>query len=732
MNVSPIHHPVSDAREESEEWFLGQLERDELPVERLLGHLRRLARQGAGTQADTRGRMLQEMLQERGLVGQALEVMLLRAGWVPVDESGRRTMREEALALVGGDRRGRDAVAEAGFDKDLPPVECVRRLGVLAGLEEGGLCYDKTWGFGVVRRFDDFQKRVEIDFEQRRGHQMSFAYAAETLRLLEEDHLLARRHRDPAGMARLAEGDPAEVVRLALRSFGPLPVALLQEQLVPRVVAPGGWKKFWDAARKELKKDPLVDLPAKRTEPLALREREEDFGAAWFARLAAERDLDTLLARVRELLASGRAGDLDDASLAVLGDRLAFLVRGAEGRRPGLVAQAVMEAERCKVSSERVDPAARAADLSHPALLCKAIGQLPAREVRGFLGFMLDHLGEPFLDRLLEVADRLEIGGLTEAVELLAGAGREAAAADRLRELANWPDGHIQALLWLHRQPDRAAAWELVSPWDLWRFALAAMERDAAGERLKAQNQLRDRFGRAEQIGAVFEGLTREQRKEAVLRLRDSSAWPPIERQAVLARLVRQYPDVEDLLRGGSTAPAAAAPQRITSVRSYRERQAQLARLVGEEIPANSREIGVARSYGDLRENFEYKAAKEMQTILMRRQAEWEQQLQDVHATDFAHAPTAAAGPGTLVTIAFADGSRERYCILGAWDRDEAHGIISSESGLARAVTGCRPGDRVTLPADGQGREGTVDSIDPLPEAVRRWASGGEGGAPTA
>ena len=35
-------------------------------------------------------------------------------------------------------------------------------------------------------------------------------------------------------------------------------------------------------------------------------------------------------------------------------------------------------------------------------------------------------------------------------------------------------------------------------------------------------------------------------------------------------------------------------------------------------------EIGIARSYGDLRENFEFKAAKQMQAVLMRRKTELE------------------------------------------------------------------------------------------------------------
>ena len=67
--------------------------------------------------------------------------------------------------------------------------ECLRRMTVLIALKPGVLCHDKTWGFGVIQRADDFYERVHVDFDKKSGHQMSFAYAAETLDLIGDDHL---------------------------------------------------------------------------------------------------------------------------------------------------------------------------------------------------------------------------------------------------------------------------------------------------------------------------------------------------------------------------------------------------------------------------------------------------------------------------------------------------------------------------------------------------------------
>src|SRR5258708_12305077 len=68
---------------------------------------------------------------------------------------------------------------------------------------------------------------------------------------------------------------------------------------------------------------------------------------------------------------------------------------------------------------------------------------------------------------------------------------------------------------------------------------------------------------------------------------------------------------------------------------SLQKRKEEYDDLISKRIPENTKEIGIARSYGDLRENFEYKAAKEMQTVLMRRRAELEQILERAPGPSF-------------------------------------------------------------------------------------------------
>ena len=58
--------------------------------------------------------------------------------------------------------------------------------------------------------------------------------------------------------------------------------------------------------------------------------------------------------------------------------------------------------------------------------------------------------------------------------------------------------------------------------------------------------------------------------------------------------------------------------ERITSQRSYNERKAAYDKLINVDMPANTKRIEFARSYGDLSENAEYQYAKDEQRASIR------------------------------------------------------------------------------------------------------------------
>src|SRR6185436_19189653 len=111
--------------------------------------------------------------------------------------------------------------------------------------------------------------------------------------------------------------------------------------------------------------------------------------------------------------------------------------------------------------------------------------------------------------------------------------------------------------------------------------------------------------------------------------------------------------------------------------------------LVKKNIPDNTKEIALARSYGDLSENFEYKAAKQMQAVLVRRRTELEQLLHRARGTAFENPDTSRVSIGTVVKLKEEkSGKKETYTILGAWDGAPEQNIISYQTAIGQALLG--------------------------------------------
>ena len=143
---------------------------------------------------------------------------------------------------------------------------------------------------------------------------------------------------------------------------------------------------------------------------------------------------------------------------------------------------------------------------------------------------------------------------------------------------------------------------------------LTAMERDQFNE--KRSNRLREYIlDDQELLGELTASADIEVIKDLTRALQLSTVFDDMDKRSLLARLVKAHPAVQSLVTGEQTKQDSSL---LVSWESLERRRVEYQELVQKKIPANSKEIAIARSYGDLRENHEYKAAKEMQKILMR------------------------------------------------------------------------------------------------------------------
>ncbi|MEO7659504.1 MAG: GreA/GreB family elongation factor, partial [Pyrinomonadaceae bacterium] len=93
------------------------------------------------------------------------------------------------------------------------------------------------------------------------------------------------------------------------------------------------------------------------------------------------------------------------------------------------------------------------------------------------------------------------------------------------------------------------------------------------------------------------------------------------------------------------------------------------------------KEIQKAREFGDLRENAEYKAAMERQSIVQARIMHVRNRLYEVEAIDLSKIPTDTAAYGSVVTVYDLERDEKiKYKLVTSEESDPENGLISTVS----------------------------------------------------
>jgi len=131
-------------------------------------------------------------------------------------------------------------------------------------------------------------------------------------------------------------------------------------------------------------------------------------------------------------------------------------------------------------------------------------------------------------------------------------------------------------------------------------------------------------------------------------------------------------------------------------VKRFEDELSVLDRELKTELP---KEIQRARELGDLRENAEYKAAKERQEFLQARIAMLRRRVAEIALMNVDRIPKDKAGLGSTVHLLESSGQTVVYQLVMPEDADAERGWISTASPIGRAIVGKEPGDEVHVKA---------------------------------
>ena len=582
-------------------------------------------------------------------------------------------------------------------------------------------CLHKSWGFGRVAEWNLIFNQILIDFPGKKGHGMQLSYAADNLMVIPPEHFLAKKAVSLQSVKELAKKDPAALMRNVLESLGgSATVTQVSQLMIGDLFTEAEWKRWWDSTKKLLSKDGHFLIPSKKSEPIELRAEKISRGNDLIATWDQARQPKDQAAALDQIIKFHTEFDQPESQLQPIVALIEEVATRNQRLNPALVFELIMGRDDLierspNLTAGKPDLTLHRLIVEEEARLVAILPKLPAGKERRVLQALPAALGASWSARGLQLMQSNHARAVLQIPRVFSEAGLQDEFRTFLNRGIREHSLTSETLAWLCK--DRGGDWkDLIAP-DLLGAILSALERDQHNETSRG-SKLRDLLlDDRTLISDMFTGAEVGVARDAMRRLMLTPVFDELTKRSLLARIIKLYPELESVITGEQKEEKSAAL--VVSWSSLDKRKAEFEDLVNKKIPENSKEIGVARSYGDLRENFEFKAAKEMQAVLMRRKSELETALHNARGTSFENPDTSQVSIGTVVTLKNVDTEKEEvYSVLGAWDGDPDRGIISYQTAIGQALLSHRVGEVVTLTEEHDIRRFEIISIEPAPVDV--------------
>ena len=150
----------------------------------------------------------------------------------------------------------------------------------------------------------------------------------------------------------------------------------------------------------------------------------------------------------------------------------------------------------------------------------------------------------------------------------------------------------------------------------------------------------------------------------------------------------------------------------IVTAKKLAEKKAEVDEIQNVLIPKNAAEVADAKAKGDLKENQEYKSAKEEQHFLNLKLTNLQNELNRAVVFDPTTSTTAIISFGTVATLKDnQSGNEETYTILGPWESDPDNNVISYMAPFGDAILNKKVGDVLQFTINEHKYDYTVKNI---------------------
>lgn len=644
---------------------------------------------GAAERARPLLEMLDEKLAEVGAWQERFEVLRHFGELLHKAPALHKTVLETLRQLYGHLPSFEQMVEKLGLRRapeDVPKTwRKAERLAALMVYDVGTLVHLEGQGIGRVVEVNMVLESFKIEFHGAPELRVGFHAAPKMLDVPSPEHVLRRKLEDPAGLERLRDHDPPELLRLVLQSYQqPRSAAEIKRDLTG-IVPESKWNTWWTAARKH--RQVLVASKGRQAYSWAAStghahesvwqsfENVEPRAKIDLLRRNGERDPE-LRRRMSEVL------------VAVAGERFE--------KEPGLACEIFFSLEKSGELPTESVPWRPAKLLAAPADLKPLLRGVQDRAVRERLYTMVrgsrQDWAEVFAQALVDENDPKLLDQLTDNLIATSSPQFDSFFDQVLSQPRKAPAGFT----WLAERAADRPTWLDRNPMRLLKQILSSL---GHSEFAPFKTRLLALFESGSTVPRLFSVLSEDQAPQALEAIERSPEIEDYRRDPLRNSLLLKFPH----LRQQEEAPLYATPEAIVAKR------AELKQTVEVELPANRRAIEEARALGDLRENFEYKSARQRHEYLSSRAAALNRDLGRVRPIEVPAAGIGEVVIGCRVALRSAGGSEWKITILGPWESKPEDDVLSNESEIAKSLLGRKPGEQAML----AGESWTVVGVEP-------------------
>ncbi|MDR2397382.1 MAG: transcription elongation factor GreA [Spirochaetaceae bacterium] len=554
--------------------------------------------------------------------------------------------------------------------------------------DKGNFVYHRTWGVGRIASVQGDE--IVIDFTKKREHVMALKMAINALQTLSKNHIwVLKATQKKEKLHERIKNDFSWALKTVIKSFdNACDLKRLKAELVPSVLSLGEWATWSAKAREILKTDPSFGVSPDNIDIYTVRERPISIEEKLFNEFKAERNFFDRVQTLRNFVAHKEV-ELDSEYFTEM-----FSYFTGYLRSPAQINEQVLASYLLVKDLIASYPHLGTALSLNFLDLFHAIEDIPAvfsqlKDTKLKEAFL--HHIKLFVPQWADEYIRLFPYALSSSIIFnLEKEGYEAKLISMVVTcFENYRD-HKEAVVWLFKN-SKETSWfkkagigeekQLITLIHIMDITYRDIEnhRDTTENR-RVNKQVYTLLFKDDILNAFMDQADPDTIIRLYTFISDVKDLDPTDKFKLRNRILDKYPNFKFF---GDVEKTVISRGLMVTAAMYEEKQRQLAHIMEVEVPANTKEIAFALSLGDLRENAEYKAAKERQELLNNTLSKLKDEIERAQIFDPSTVNTNRVSFGTRVSLVnTVSGAREEYTILGPWESDPVNRIISYLSPL--------------------------------------------------